>query len=139
MLKISDSIAVPLDAFTFTFTRSRGPGGQNVNKVHSRATLSWRPEPNDRLPSDVLERLQGLFPTRFTKDGVLKISSERFRDQGRNVADCLEKLRELLQQAAKRPKVRRKTRRSRASQERRLSDKRQVATRKRERRGPSGQ
>lgn len=139
MLKITDSIVVPLDAFTFTFTRSRGPGGQNVNKVHSRAILSWRPEPNDRLPSDVVDRLKTLFPTRFTKDGVLKISSERFRDQGRNVADCVEKLRALLQQAAERPKVRRVTRRSRASQERRLSDKRQIAARKRERRGESGE
>ncbi len=133
MLVVTEQLSIPLSELTFTYARSSGPGGQNVNKVNSKATLDWAPGLSPHLPADILARLRAKFATRFTKDGRLQISSERYRDQGRNVADCLDKLRRMLLQVAEPPKKRRKTRPSRASKERRLETKRQQAEKKSQR------
>ena len=124
-------IQIPLREFQFAFARSSGPGGQNVNKVNSKATLRWSIAASPSLSETIRQRLlTGLRP-RLTTAGELVISSQRFRDAGRNVADCLEKLREMLAEATRPVKPRKPTRPTRGSSERRLSGKRIRADKKR--------
>ena len=137
MLNVNDRIAIPLTEFDFSFARSGGPGGQNVNKVNTKVTLRWSPSKSSGLPADVRERFVERYHRRMTKDGEFILHSQRFRDQGRNVADCLDKLRELLLAVATAPKKRKPTRRSRGSIERRLKDKKQSSQKKQRRRRPS--
>src|SRR5437660_1555675 len=124
MLEVNAHIHIPEDEFHFTFVRSGGPGGQNVNKVASKAVLRWDVTQSPSLPDHVKHRLRALQRKRFTVDGELILSSQRTRDQDRNKQDCLDKLTEMVREAATLPKARRATRPSRASRTRRLEAKR---------------
>lgn len=124
-------IRIPLDEIEFTFARSSGPGGQNVNKVNSKAVLRWSFERTTALPPDVRERFLEKYRTRLTRDGDVVISSERYRDQPKNVADCLERLRQWLADVATPPKRRRPSKPTRGSRERRLKAKKQAGETKR--------
>ena len=137
MLAVDDRIQVPLRELTFRYSRSSGPGGQHVNKTNTKATLRFDVAHTRSLPEDVRARLLERYPRRITASGELLISSQRFRDRGRNVADCLEKLRRLLASVSTPPRPRRKTRPSRASIERRMAEKRRRAARKTLRRPPA--
>jgi len=137
MLTVNDKITIPFTEFDFTFSRSSGPGGQNVNKVNTKVTLRWNLADSPSLPAEVKARFTERFHRRITKTGDFLIHSQRFRDQGRNVADCLEKLRALLQEVAQAPKKRKPTRRTRGSVERRLKGKRKSSQKKNLRRKPS--
>ena len=136
MLEVNTRVRVPLREFNFTFSRSAGAGGQNVNKVNTKATLRLDVAASTSLPDDVRDRFQARFSRRITREGELVLTSQRFRDQGRNVADCLEKLRAMLGEVATRPRTRRATKPSRASRERRLQHKRATSERKQHRRRP---
>jgi ribosome-associated protein len=136
VLVVTRSIRIPRDEFTFTFMRSSGPGGQNVNKVNTKVRLRWDVARSPSLPEAVRERFQRNYARRITTEGDLLITSQRYRDQARNIDDCLEKLRELLAAVATPPRRRKKTRPSRASKERRLQGKREQSERKRGRRKP---
>jgi len=138
MLEVTSHIRIPLDEFEWSFARSGGPGGQNVNKVASKAVLRWKLDASPSVPDDVKARFRNRFPARITTDGDVVISSELTRDQGRNREDCLEKLAAMLRSAAVAPKVRRPTKPSRASQRRRVEAKRRQSVRKAGRRGPGG-
>lgn len=138
MLRVNDRISIPYTEFNFTFARSGGPGGQNVNKVNSKVTLRWDIVKSPTVPADVLARFRAKYHRRMTKDGDLVMTSQRYRDQGRNVADCLEKLRELLLEVAVAPRTRRPTRRTKGSVQRRLNDKKQRSDKKQSRRRPTG-
>ena len=117
--------------------RSSGPGGQNVNKVNTKVRLRWPVVESPSLPDPVKKRLLEKYHRRINSDGELLITSQRYRDQSRNVDDCLEKLRELLTDVGTTPKPRKKTKPSRASKERRLREKRVQSDRKRSRRKPA--
>ena len=136
MLVVNSRLRVPLRELRFTFARSSGPGGQRVNKANTKATLRWSVGSSPSLPEAVRERFVERFRRRISSTGELVISSQRFRDRGRNVADCLEKLRRMLQQAASPPRHRRETRPTRASVEQRLRSKRATALRKKLRQRP---
>lgn len=136
MLVVDERITVPLTELRFTFTRSRGPGGQNVNKVSTRVVLHWGVTDTPSLPPDVRERFLERYRRRITRDGDVLVTSQRFRDRGRNVADCLAKLRTMILSVAEPPKKRRATKPSRASREKRLEEKKVRAARKRTRRRP---
>ena len=134
---ISDTIQINETEFEWSFTASGGPGGQNVNKVATRAELRWNLEQTEALPLPVKMRLQEQQKNRITKEGELILTSQRFRDQDRNRQDCLEKLEAMIRQALTPPKPRKKTKPSKASKERRLNEKKQRSSRKESRRPPS--
>ena len=121
---------VPLEQLEFTFVRSSGPGGQNVNKVSSKAQLRWNPGKSGLLSPEVLERLLMLFPAHVTRDGDLLITSQKTRDQLKNREDCLEKLRNMILEASRIPKPRIPTKRTKSSIRRRLEDKEKNAQKK---------
>ena len=133
-LVVNSRLRVPLEEFSFTFARSSGPGGQNVNKVNSKALLRWPVAASPSLPAGVRERFLKSYASRITTEGELVMMSQRYRDQGRNVDDCLEKLREMLAAVAAAPVRRKRTKPSRASIERRLEAKRHKSSRKQSRR-----
>ena len=124
---------IPPEQLEFTFVRSSGPGGQNVNKVASKAQLRWNPGKSGLLSPEVLERLETLFPSHFTKDGDLLISSQKTRDQLKNREDCLEKLQKMILKASTIPKPRIPTKPTKGSVRRRLEDKGKNAQKKEER------
>jgi ribosome-associated protein len=135
-LRITPHIAIPRSELRFTFVRSSGPGGQNVNKVASKAVLRWSVRHSEAIPDDVRSRL--IARARQINDrGELVLTSQRYRDQGRNIDDCLEKLKALVLTATKKPPVRRKTKPTRASKEKRLDKKRVTSEKKRRRTPPS--
>jgi ribosome-associated protein len=138
-MDIADGVTIPEDELTWTFARSGGPGGQNVNKVSSKAILRWNLAANTSLPADVKQRLHALQRRRITTEGDLLVQGQRFRDQGDNVADCREKLREMVLQALHPPKPRRPTKPSRGAKLRRLAAKKQQSQRKAGRRPPSAE
>jgi ribosome-associated protein len=123
-LVVGERIRVEGEELRFQYARSAGAGGQNVNKVSSKAILHWSVGQAPGVPPDVRERFQRRFGRRITRDGDLVLMSQRFRDQRRNVEDCLEKLAAMLAQVAEAPAPRRATRPGRGSAERRLREKR---------------
>ena len=137
MLVVNSRLRIPLRELRFTFARSSGAGGQNVNKVNSKAVLRWDVRSSPGLPEGVRERFLDRFGRRVTREGVLVLTSQRFRDRGRNIADCLEKLRAMLAEVATAPRRRRPTKPTRASVQRRLDQKRTTSHRKRLRTRPT--
>jgi ribosome-associated protein len=137
MLEVNEHIHIPRDEFTWTFVRSGGPGGQNVNKVASKAVLRWDLASSPSVPAEVKARLRTLQRRRVTGEGELLLNSQRYRDQERNKEDCLEKLRAMLLEAATIPKARKAKKPTRASRERRLAAKRHRSAAKSARRAPA--
>ncbi|MDR1269638.1 MAG: aminoacyl-tRNA hydrolase [Planctomycetaceae bacterium] len=120
-LIVNKDIRIPADVLRFFYVRSSGPGGQNVNKVASKAVLRWNPETS--LPESVVLRFQKLFPRCWTGNGEIIITSQRTRDALKNKTDCLEKLCKMLREAAKEPKFRIPTRPTKSSIRKRLENK----------------
>jgi ribosome-associated protein len=136
MLFISPRIQIPDDELRFSFVRSSGPGGQNVNKLNTKAVLHWSARGSPSLPDDVRQRLLARCGRRITVAGEIVISSQRFREQGQNQRDCLEKLRQLLAAVAIPPKRRKATRPTKASLRRRRVEKHAHSQKKQQRRRP---
>ncbi len=136
MLVINSKISIPLREIKFKFSRSSGPGGQNVNKLNTKVQLRWNLEKSAQLPDDVRQRMIARYKRRMTGNGELVISSQRFRDQGQNVADCLNKLKEMVLSVATPPKKRKPRSVSKAAKQRRLTNKRRRSETKRLRRSP---
>lgn len=130
---------VPVRELTISFVRSSGAGGQNVNKVNTKAVLRWPVRSSRALPADVRERFLARFASRITSEGELVVTSDRHRDQGRNVADCVEKVGAMLEAVARPSTPRKKTRPGAAAVERRLQEKRARAAVKRLRGAPSSE
>jgi ribosome-associated protein len=134
MLIVASRLQIPLREFTFTYARSSGPGGQNVNKLSTKAILRWPVRTSKSLPEAVRGRFLARYGNKLTTEGDLLITSQRTRDAGRNTADCLEKLRRMLGVVAEPPKTRRPTRPTKSSIHRRLEQKKHQSGRKKQRR-----
>jgi ribosome-associated protein len=118
----------------FANVRSRGPGGQNVNKVSSAAILTWDFHSSEILRADQKARLGEKLANRLNRDGHLQVRSDESRDLLRNKERCLEKLADLVKQALHTPKVRKKTKPTRASQIKRRKEKEKRSEMKKRRR-----
>ena len=139
MIEVTNAVQIPDDELVWTYARSGGPGGQNVNKVASKAVLRWAMASSPSVPGEVKTRIRVAFPSRVTTDGDVVIASQEFRDQERNREACAGKLADMIRQALVRPKVRRPTRPTKGSKERRLADKRKRSEQKGTRRDPAGE
>ena len=134
MIKITDSIYINESEVKESFIRSSGPGGQHVNKVATAVQLRFNAKTSGNISKEVYNRLRTIAGSKLTEDGNLIIVSRVHRSQIQNRQVALDKLISLLQQAAKKPKRRKKTRPSRASVEKRLRNKRLQSEKKKSRR-----
>ncbi len=135
MIRVSAHISIDDREIEENFVRASGPGGQNVNKLSTAVQLRFNVRSSPSLPADVRERLERLAGSRLTRDGVLVIIAQRHRTQGRNRQDALARLIDLVREAAVAPRLRRATRPSKASRERRVEAKKHRSSLKRLRRG----
>lgn len=133
VLRLNGRIAVPLREVELTYVRSGGPGGQNVNKVASKAVLRFNLRESPSIPAAAKTRAEHKLASRLTRDGEIVLSSGVYRDQSRNREAVLERLRQLLAAAVTRPRPRRPTAPSAAARERRLQEKKARGRLKRER------
>ncbi len=122
MLRIARDILLNEDDVEISFVRASGPGGQNVNKLSTAAQLRFDTS-KLTLAEDVAIRLARMAGQRMTKDGVIVIHAQRFRTQERNKADAMDRLVDLLREAAVRPIPRRATKPTFGSKLRRLDGK----------------
>lgn len=127
-LVITDALTVPGEQMALSFVRSSGAGGQNVNKVSSQVELRVQLE-GCGIPEPALERLKRRAGRRLTQAGELLITSQRYRDQSRNIEDCYDKLKRLIEEALVELPPRRPTRPSRGIIQHRLNEKHHRATR----------
>jgi ribosome-associated protein len=134
-LVVSDHIAIPDEELEWKFIRSSGPGGQNVNKVASAVQLRFLLPQNASLPAAARARLRRLAGQRLVDDGTILLSARTERSQEQNRRAALERLADLVRAALIEPKIRKKTRPTRASKERRIDTKKRRAGTKRERSG----
>src|SRR5581483_6493030 len=132
MLQITRSIHIDERELTFDLIRASGPGGQNVNKVATAVQLRFDVR-GSSLPEDVKARLIKLAGRRMTQNGILVIEAKSSRTQEKNRQDAIERFVGLARRAAEKPKVRKKTRPSKAAKEERLKAKKQRSEVKRER------
>ena len=127
----SKSFKLPIKEFDFQFSRSSGAGGQNVNKVNTKVTLRWNILKTKAINNGVRERFIAKFKRRINEEGEVMVISQRYRDQGRNVADAIAKLEAMISEVWQAPKKRKATKPTKASVEKRLKTKRSHSEKKR--------
>ena len=133
MIHITDDISLHDWEIKLEFTRSSGPGGQNVNKVSTAAQLRFDVVHSPSIPEPVRQRLMVLVKNRLTKDGVIIIEARRHRTQERNRRDALLRLIGLIREAASEPRIRKKTSPGKRAKDARLASKRRRSLVKRKR------
>jgi ribosome-associated protein len=123
MIKVTETISLNDNEIEEDFIRAPGPGGQHVNKTESAVQLRFNARRSKALSNAVYLRLVPLAGSRLTKDGVIVITANQFRERDRNRADALTRLVDLIRAAAIPPKRRRATKPTKGSKERRLEGK----------------
>jgi ribosome-associated protein len=132
-IRVNDRVLVPDAAIESKAVRSSGPGGQNVNKLATKIQMWVDLGRVIGFVGDEPMRVREFLKSRLDGDGRLLVSSQETRDQARNREDCVAKVAGLIRAALIRPKVRRATKPTRASKERRFEAKRHQAERRRDR------
>ncbi|MDG0816388.1 alternative ribosome rescue aminoacyl-tRNA hydrolase ArfB [Bdellovibrio svalbardensis] len=120
-------VIIPFHELNFSYARSRGPGGQNVNKTNSAAILRWNLQTTQAFSEDVKQRLLHKLAAQLTAEGDILIRSEEERDQDQNRSNCIRKLQALLKKALFVPKRRVATKPTRSSVRKRLDSKKQAS------------
>jgi ribosome-associated protein len=136
-LVINDQVTLPAVDLRWTAVRASGPGGQNVNKVSSKVELRFDLARSRALDEAAKERLRVVAGSRLAATGELVITSQKTRDQAKNLEDARAKLAALVDRALRRPKPRRPTRPSRARVRARVDEKRRHGEKKAGRQLPS--
>jgi len=134
---VNDVITIPGAELTVTYARSAGPGGQNVNKLNTKAVLRWQVVASPSLSAGVRKRFLDRFGNRVNNEGELVLAADEHREQARNLTACRERLRQMLLSVATPPRRRLKTRPPRSAVEKRIRSKQQQSEKK-SRRGPLG-
>jgi ribosome-associated protein len=137
MIRVTPDISIDESEIDESFVRASGPGGQNVNKLATAVQLRFDVRSSPSLPSEVRARLERLAGSRLSRDGVLVITAQRHRTQGRNRQDALDRLIDLIRRAAIEPRRRRPTKPTRASRQRRVEAKKHRAGLKQRRARPA--
>lgn len=125
---------IPENELHISFSRSSGKGGQNVNKVSTKALLKWKPSESQALPKDVIKRFEAKYSSRINSEGEVVLQSDRFRSQSQNEEDCRAKLYEMIRSVETPPKKRKKTKPSLAQKRKRLELKKRQSEKKKDRR-----
>jgi ribosome-associated protein len=137
-LRVRPDLVLPADEIEVSYTRSGGPGGQNVNKVESCAILRFSISNSRTLSEDQKRRLRAVLGSRITSEEEILIRADRHRERRRNEGDARDRLATVLSKALLPPRIRKPSRPSRGSVERRLESKRRRSTTKRARRVEDG-
>ncbi len=123
MLEINDNVSIPLSEIEISAIRSRGAGGQNINKVSTAIHIRFDVRASSALSNNDKERVLRLRDQRISKEGIIVIKSQRFRSQDKNRSDALDKLAEMIRKALVEKKPRKPTKPSTRSREKRLDEK----------------
>ncbi len=123
MLMVNEDISIPLAEIEIAAIRSRGAGGQNVNKVSTAIHIRFDVRASTALSDDHKERVLRVNDRRLSKEGIIVIKSQRYRSQDKNRSDALDKLAEIIGKALVRKKPRKPTMPTKRSQQKRLDDK----------------
>ena len=135
-VELAPGVFAPSAAVRLQYARSGGPGGQNVNKLNTKAELWVQVDAIQGLRDTARARLRALAGSRLTKSDEIHIASETARSQEANRQAAFDRLRELIVRAKVEPKVRKNTKPSKAAKRRRLEHKRRRGEVKRHRGGP---
>lgn len=129
-----DKINIAFSEFTFTYSRSGGAGGQNVNKVNSKVILNWKIDETQCCPAGVIQRFKDKYSQFILDNGEVQIMSQKHRSQKANVDDCIEKLHAMINDVLRPPKIRRPTKPKRSAVLDRLKSKKKDSEKKQMRR-----
>ncbi len=127
------SIKVNPKELSFSFTRSSGSGGQNVNKVNSKVVMKWTVSRSNSLNKAQITRFLTKYKNKIDSKGDFTLTSQRYRDQPRNIADCIQKLHDLVEAIAKPQKRRIPTKPSKATRRKRVESNKRQSEKKRSR------
>jgi len=126
-----DRIEIPFIEFNFIFSRSGGPGGQNVNKSNSKVTLNWNMKESISCPEDVKFRFRHRFKSYVLDDGTIQITCQSHRSQKANLDECIRKLHQMLEEVRLPPVKRIKTKPKKSAVLKRLQSKKLDSEKKR--------
>lgn len=124
-------INIPFSEFSFTFSRSGGAGGQNVNKVNSKVVLEWNMATSNAISWPVKERFRTKFKGFINETGIVQITGQRHRSQKDNIDDCIQKLHAMILEVYTPPKIRKATKPKRSAVLKRLNSKKKDSEKKR--------
>lgn len=125
-----DKILIPFSEFDFSYSRSSGAGGQNINKVNTKVILYWNPDTTQAIHSGIIERFKTKYASQILENGLIQIISQENRSQKANQDACIEKLYKMLESVLRPPKVRKPTKPKRSAVLKRLSSKKKDSEKK---------